>query len=301
MGVSRVDYNDETLINLSEDTVTADTLAEGVTAHDANGDPIVGTMTQSGPIESGQCGENVFWELYENGLLVISGSGPANHVESTNKASPFRKRKDITDVIIKDGVTTIGHGLFEGCSLENIIVPESVKSVESSAFASCENLKAITLPSGCTTINSLAFSICSNLSRIVIPDSVTFIGEAAFFRTTGGEYVPLEVLYTGTKEQWDNIAISEDGNDGLFTATLHCEYEEVIVKEEQEVTYPTITQNGTYEILPEEGKVMSKATVEVDVKDADTVDGWHVAVRDDGTSPPTDTTNTLTFVYTKGG
>lgn len=34
---------------------------------------------------------------------------------------------------------------------------------------------------------------------------------------------------------------------------------------------------------------------------ADTVDGWHIAVRDDGTSPPTDTTNTLTFVYTKGG
>ena len=34
---------------------------------------------------------------------------------------------------------------------------------------------------------------------------------------------------------------------------------------------------------------------------ADTVDGWHVAVRDDGTSPPTGITNTLTFVYTKGG
>lgn len=34
---------------------------------------------------------------------------------------------------------------------------------------------------------------------------------------------------------------------------------------------------------------------------ADTVDGWHVAVRDDGTSPPGGITNTLTFVYTKGG
>ena len=39
----------------------------------------------------------------------------------------------------------------------------------------------------------------------------------------------------------------------------------VPTKKEQEVTYPTITENGSYEILPEEGKVMSKATVEVDV------------------------------------
>lgn len=34
---------------------------------------------------------------------------------------------------------------------------------------------------------------------------------------------------------------------------------------------------------------------------ADTVDGWHIAVRDDGTPPPSDVTNTLTFVYTAGG
>lgn len=31
--------------------------------------------------------------------------------------------------------------------------------------------------------------------------------------------------------------------------------------------------------------------------DADTVDGWHVAVRDDGSAPPSGTTGTITFVY----
>lgn len=34
---------------------------------------------------------------------------------------------------------------------------------------------------------------------------------------------------------------------------------------------------------------------------ADTVDGWHAAVRDDGTPPPSDIMCTLTFVYTAGG
>jgi hypothetical protein len=47
MGVSKVDYFGETLVDLSEDTVTPETLAEGVTAHGANGEPIVGTMSTS--------------------------------------------------------------------------------------------------------------------------------------------------------------------------------------------------------------------------------------------------------------
>lgn len=43
MGVNSFEYFGETIFDISEDTVTADVLPEGVTAHDANGDPIVGT------------------------------------------------------------------------------------------------------------------------------------------------------------------------------------------------------------------------------------------------------------------
>lgn len=44
MAVNEVIYNGETLIDLKEDTVTPQTLAEGVTAHDASGNLVVGTM-----------------------------------------------------------------------------------------------------------------------------------------------------------------------------------------------------------------------------------------------------------------
>lgn len=40
--VNKVDYNNETLIDLTNDTVTEDTLPLGVTAHDATGKPITG-------------------------------------------------------------------------------------------------------------------------------------------------------------------------------------------------------------------------------------------------------------------
>ena len=42
MAVNKVIYEDKILIDLSQDTVTAETLAKGITAHDANGELVVG-------------------------------------------------------------------------------------------------------------------------------------------------------------------------------------------------------------------------------------------------------------------
>ena len=48
MPVSKVVYGDQTLIDLTQDSVTADTLLEGVTAHSAAGVVLVGTYKPSG-------------------------------------------------------------------------------------------------------------------------------------------------------------------------------------------------------------------------------------------------------------
>ena len=45
---NKVVYYGETLMDISEDTVTADKLLAGYTAHDASGAPIVGSYTPSG-------------------------------------------------------------------------------------------------------------------------------------------------------------------------------------------------------------------------------------------------------------
>ena len=44
MGVSKVEFGGTTLLDLTNDTVAANTLSEGVTAHGANGDLITGTL-----------------------------------------------------------------------------------------------------------------------------------------------------------------------------------------------------------------------------------------------------------------
>lgn len=48
MGINKIVYNGGTLIDLTGDTVTADKLAQGYTAHDKSGEVIIGTATGGG-------------------------------------------------------------------------------------------------------------------------------------------------------------------------------------------------------------------------------------------------------------
>lgn len=196
MGVNRVDLaSGETLINLQGDTVEPKYLDKGITAHDASGEPIVGTR-ESSLIDSGQCGDDVYWELYKNGLLVISGSGEM--YDYLSNGSPFENRTDIKDIIIKEGITNIATELFNYCTnLESVIIQEGVTFMNAYAFGYCENLKTITLPKSLTDVLFSSFWGCTNLTT---------------------------VLYNGSKEDWDKIYIS-DGNSALTNATLYCEYD----------------------------------------------------------------------------
>ena len=58
MGVSRVDYGGSTLIDLTQDTIAPSVLQNGYTAHDASGEPIIGTAEVGGggvDMEFGTC------------------------------------------------------------------------------------------------------------------------------------------------------------------------------------------------------------------------------------------------------
>ena len=85
------------------------------------------------------------------------------------------------DVVIPEGVTSIGASAFSGCSsLTSVVIPEGVKSIGEEAFFDCSSLASVVIPEGMTTIDDWAFAWCQSLKNVVIPEGVTGIGREAF-------------------------------------------------------------------------------------------------------------------------
>ena len=134
-------------------------------------------------VDSGTCGKNVSWTLYDNGKLVISGTGKMyDYTDYGNDRSPFYFKKSLLkEAVVEEGVTSIGKYAFYKCSsLTSITIPDSVISIGNSAFYGCSGLTSIAIPYGVTSIGNSAFSYCSGLTSINIPNSVTNIGYSAF-------------------------------------------------------------------------------------------------------------------------
>ena len=109
-----------------------------------------------------------------------------------------------TELVIPDGMTSIGQYAFSGCTAEivwgddpgiteigeyafygykgtSITIPDSVASIGPYAFAYCTELTSVTIPNGVTSIGDSAFSGCRGLTSVTIPDRVTGIGDSAFY------------------------------------------------------------------------------------------------------------------------
>ena len=78
----------------------------------------------------------------------------------------------LTDINIGSSVTSIGNGVFNGCSsLTSVTIPSGVTSIGSSAFQNCSSLTSVTIPSSVTSIGSRAFSGCYGLGFIKFSSS----------------------------------------------------------------------------------------------------------------------------------
>ena len=84
------------------------------------------------------------WTLSEDGTLSISGTGNMPNY-GINQTPWYNDRNKIKEVVIEDGVTSIGDRAFDCCtSLTSVEIPNSVTSIGESAFAWCQGLSSIT-------------------------------------------------------------------------------------------------------------------------------------------------------------
>ena len=86
-----------------------------------------------------------------------------------------------SDIILPEGLTTLGTVAFDGCSsIQNVYIPGTVDRISSAAFYRCRSLQSVTLGSGMSVVGDFAFEQCPNLMQVSFPSTLTRIEWYAF-------------------------------------------------------------------------------------------------------------------------
>lgn len=257
MGINKVQYGNTTLIDLTSDTVTADKLMQGYTAHDRTGAIITGTATGGGS------GDGYVWQdaqgyvhlsdeegtqITVDSLTITQGgtyTAPTGHayspvtVASGTAGTPTASKGTVSShsITVTPSVTNTA-GYISGGTLTGTGVTVSASelvsgtySVTSSGTKDVTNYASASVPAGTEGTPTASKGTVSNHSISVTP-SVTNTGGYITGSTKTGTAVTVSAseLVSGTK------SISANGSSIDVT-----EYASVNVA----VPTVTITQSGS--------------------------------------------------------
>lgn len=214
-----------------------------------------------GIMDTGPCGrdgDNLTYTLYEDGTLVISGTGEMRDFQAPGGSGQIPDapwKTDCVKAVIEDGVTSVGENAFMSCSkLEHVELARSVRSVGEGAFSGSSCLKSVTLREGACTVGAFAFSQCDRLeeadipgacaiggqafagcvclSRVNLGEGLASIGSAAFYCCSGLEEIEMP-------ESVETIGVYPFLDSGLVRAWIQpgWEYEEGVFPDGCEVLF----------------------------------------------------------------
>ena len=77
--------------------------------------------------------------------------------------------KEVTELTIPGGVTSIGSSTFSGCtSLTTVTIPNNVTGIGGGAFSGCTGLTSVTIGNGVTSIGRSAFYGCTSIEKLTV-------------------------------------------------------------------------------------------------------------------------------------
>ena len=125
---------------------------------------------------------NAGFEVVNNILVRYSGNDTIVNVpKGITVIGPHAFHgEQIKKIMLPEGVKTICNRAFNGLkSLSEVSIPESLETIESSAFSFCDKLLSVNL-SGVTNIGAEAFQHCSSLKDVVLSERLESIESGVF-------------------------------------------------------------------------------------------------------------------------
>ncbi|MCL2416450.1 MAG: leucine-rich repeat protein [Bacteroidales bacterium] len=117
--------------------VTLNTPATATAAYRAA--PFWQDFAFSAPQTGTIAGGDIIWECFDNGLLVISGTGPMENftIDGDGTTAPWNVcRSTVTTIVIDTAITSIGAYAFRGFDdLSTVTIPNTVQTIGNYAFA----------------------------------------------------------------------------------------------------------------------------------------------------------------------
>ena len=93
-----------------------------------------------------------------------------------SKGNVYRKYNE--NLYINNGVVK-NYTFLDKCTVENLVIPNNVTTIDSWAFGQCYSIKNVTIPNSVQFIYDYAFVGTPNLKTVTIPSSVVNIGNKA--------------------------------------------------------------------------------------------------------------------------
>ncbi len=135
-------------------------------------------------------------------ITFIAGNG-SDYIAETAAVAPWNLSTALKEVVLSDGVLSIGSFMFSGCTA----------------------LSAISIPTSVTEIGESSFSGCTGLTEIVIPDAVAVLGQSAFAGCTGLKELTLPIsLNAAVSTTAPAFGECDSIEKIIFVGTAGCDY-----------------------------------------------------------------------------